>query len=86
MDESDDCTEISVPSFRWTWLAPVILSASLASRMADGVSEFFGDVAVAVAGHTNWLAEQKDFEMQTSRDIERIVNSADYCPEAGKLE
>lgn len=75
MDLDDDEEIIELDGVRWSWLSPVILTTGCVGQVIGSVSELFTDLAVAMARHSMWKKEQRDFEDSVKRDIERITNS-----------
>ncbi len=72
--EDEETEDFELKGIRWSWLTPVILTTGAIGQTIGVVSELFTDLAVAVARHSVWNAEQKDFAESVTRDIERITN------------
>jgi hypothetical protein len=74
--EDEDIEEIEpLNGVRWSWLSPVILATGCVGSIVGDVLELFTDLAVTIARHSVWKAEQRDFEDSVKRDIERIANA-----------
>lgn len=71
----EEIEDLTLSGIRWSWLSPVMLGIGAAGEVLGVVSECLTDLSVAVARHSIWKAEQKDFEESVIREIERLPNA-----------
>lgn len=72
MDEEEE-EVIPLEGVRWSWFTPLILVLSMVGSIIAAIADLFIDHTAAVARHSIWAREQRDFRENASRDIERIT-------------
>lgn len=68
----DESTPLA--AVRWSWYSPVIILGVMVSEIINAVSDGVLNLTTTVASHSNYLQEQKDFEQEAAKAIERIVS------------
>lgn len=70
----DDEIEHTINGIRWNWLTPAILGIGCIGEVVGIVGETINDLSVAIARHSIWKMEQREFEQEATMAIERIAN------------
>lgn len=71
-DEDEDLYE--VPPAEWTWKLPVFTLLSTISGIFDQIAQGISDTALGVVRHMNYEVQQKQFQEEAAREIERITS------------
>lgn len=73
LDDEDEVPEL--PPIRWSWMTPAILGAITLAQVIEAIGDGVTNMATSMASHSNWKRQQKAFEEEASRAIERITNA-----------
>jgi len=74
-DDEDQAEVEDLPPIRWSWTTPVILSGIVAAQIVEAIGDGITNLTTAVASHSNWRRQQRDFADQARRSIEEITSA-----------